>query len=801
MKVINSKLAAIGLAAFVFASCSDSTTEGGSTNPTISPAEITTDNLVFDSNFAGRVANYKNSTANARKYFFSRAGQAAFPTAFPAYQAEPENAKQLNNPADLTNGFYKIASNKTVNFAGKSINNATIYVHGNCTMQYDALGSGNTIVLYAGAKLEYKGKGEMVPAGNTVLCQLGSEAISDNDIVIAGGFYAEWRGEGANKTIMNGLGKATTVKDANGNDYVKPSQKITFKEGALAYIIGSLRATDLNIEDGASINITNHILNATNVEIDGALQFGGFLRTENMTVKGELVASEHSSIKASNVLNVENGASITADYVNVTNTNKNATLNLKGTGKITINNKSVINTNNLVTDNAASGQITLEDNDAIAVIKADMFTNNGAERINTLATKGDNATFLLQFTKSQLGDKEYKYFEDLDISASYLDYDKATDGKGVAVKETENGADYKSYGYEWVGDPTTIVNTPKLDLVAAEDPKTDGQSATCIAINPNNNKVYVSYHTNGDDVSSGNVEVVHMDGKTFSVDQTVITESFNVDYNQILLDGDKLWVVGNQRGNKTTGVKGVGAFLGNFDLNNDGLYQGKLTMHPINKLESGIDANCVAKWGDEYVVATTKGFTIFDKDMNFWNKNGAEGKYAVTANNNLYALDLTNNGQMNIYSNGDADLANITAAYSTGAIVPAKGKAVVAVDGNNIYVCKGENGLARIDATTGNITQVFNCPTFKVSNTDKANYGETEVKGNCNGVAVDDQHIYIACGGYGLVVLDKATGNVLCHRKAYNGKSANYVAVDSNKNIYVAYGQSRIQVFKLTSTK
>ncbi len=37
----------------------------------------------------------------------------------------------------------------------------------------------------------------------------------------------------------------------------------------------------------------------------------------------------------------------------------------------------------------------------------------------------------------------------LDIAASYLDYDKATDGKGV--KEKADGADYKAYGYEWAG--------------------------------------------------------------------------------------------------------------------------------------------------------------------------------------------------------------------------------------------------------------------------------------------------------------------------------------------------------------
>ena len=78
MKVINSKLAAIGLAAFVFASCSDSNSDptGGET-PTIEVSEAIASKLVNSSTaaeLASRVANYKNTTANARK-FFSRASQ------------------------------------------------------------------------------------------------------------------------------------------------------------------------------------------------------------------------------------------------------------------------------------------------------------------------------------------------------------------------------------------------------------------------------------------------------------------------------------------------------------------------------------------------------------------------------------------------------------------------------------------------------------------------------------------------------------------------------------------------------
>ena len=792
MKVINSKLAAIGLAAFVFASCSDSNSDGPS-SPDITPVNPEGINLVngSTSDFLSRVANYKNTTANARKFFFSRAGQQAFATAVPEIPAQPSNAKMLNNPADLVAGqTYQVTGNgKVLDMTGKKIAGATIYVHGGATLKYDGAATGSKIYVEKGGVLEYTGNGEMIPAGAEVICDLGT-ITSTNNIVVAGELYANWRStktdaEGNIKKIQTGLGtveKGTTT----------PTQNITFKSGAQSYIVGSLRAKELTIEEGASVNATAHIMNATTVNVNGALQFGGFLRTATLNVAGELVASENSAIKATSAMNVENGAKVTADYINVTNKDKNATLTLKGNSEIAINNKSVINVNNLVTDNNA-GQITLDDNDAIAVIKADEFHNNGDERINTLATRGTNATFLLQFTKSFNGSTEVGSFEDLDLSASYLDYDKATDGKGV--KEKENGADYKTYGYEWVGDPAKIIANPKLDLIAAENPTTDGQSATCIATA--NGKIYVSYHTNGDNVSSGNVEVAHMDGNKITIDQTCITESFNVDYNQLIIDGNNVWVVGNQKGNKATSVSGVGAFLGKFELASDGTYKtgaaGKLTMYPINKKESGIDANCVTKYGDDLVVATTKGWGVFDKDMNYANYDGAEGKYAVTANNSIYALDLTNNGQLSVWNTTDFTKTPVSAT-ATGAIDPAKGKAVIAVDGNDVYVCKGKNGLTKI--SNGQATQVFECPEF----TDSKD-SQVKVKGNCNGVAVDSKYIYIACGSYGLVVLDKATGKEVCHRKAYTGKSANYVSVDANGYIYVAYGQSRIQVFKLAQTK
>ena len=74
MKVFNSKLAAIGLAAFVFASCSDSSSDPATPEaPAIKPADITTIMLTSQQIDNSRIVNYKNSTAKARKFFGTRA--------------------------------------------------------------------------------------------------------------------------------------------------------------------------------------------------------------------------------------------------------------------------------------------------------------------------------------------------------------------------------------------------------------------------------------------------------------------------------------------------------------------------------------------------------------------------------------------------------------------------------------------------------------------------------------------------------------------------------------------------------
>lgn len=805
MKVFNSTLAAIGLAAFVFASCSDSNSDpAGGTAPVINPADLTSVKLVAQQIDNSNIANYKNSTANARKFFLTRAGATNFTTAMPTAPTKESFSKVLNlsGPADLTKQAYTISSGKDINFTGKKINGATIFVDGKCTMQYDETTqmSNTTIVLLSSATLKYNGTGDMIPSGCTVYCTNPRNVFSaKNDIKINGNFYADFRDKKSDgsKDLITGLGAIKETTPAEKDKSITPTQNITFGSGANVFINGSIRAINLQVEDGANVYAQENLFNNDNngnATINGNLYIGGFIKTRTLDVNGYLKAVE--AVKVTNAFNVHDGANVEASYINVTNNTKDgdkviakgeATLSLNGTGKITIGNKNVITANNLITDNASAGQITLAGENAVAVIKAHKFTNNGKSEIVTFATPGTNSTFLLQFQENYSGSTQYNTFEDLDIAATYADYDKVADKTTPNVTLVDQ--DHKKYGYKWSGDPATIASQAKLDLIASEE-SAGGQSATCIQ--SANNKLYVSYHTYGDKNFGGNIEVLSMTGNQLKVDANKAAE--NCDYNHLIVDGNSLYLAGS-------GKKSAGAFLGKVDIN-DGKLGDEVKLYAIDN-KTKMDANCVAEFNGEHVVATTKGLTSFAKDFSFWSKAGAEGKHVVTANNKLYTLDV--DGNVNVYDNNELETP---VTYKVGAVVPKDNKAVMAVEGTSgdIYVCKGENGVAKISSNGQVNDNFFTCPTFtKPEKTELAG----KVKGRANGIAIGSKYIYVACGGYGLVVLDKETGKTVCHRKANAYKnddcgSANYVAVENvngEEYVYVAYGQNRVQVFKVTKTK
>ena len=810
MKVFNSKLAAIGLAAFVFASCSDNTSDptgGDGVKSEVNSVELTA--LTPSS-----VINYKNSTAMARKFFATRGASATdFVTAMPAFPTKPNVIKDLPAATDLVfnesnpTNTYIIKNQNKLDFTGKKIQGVTIFVSGKCKMTYDKSLGGNTIVLAKGATLEYTGTGSMIQATDKVYGAASSKIKATNsnkNIVVEGELYASWEGQGEEDILHGGFGAVESK--------VNPTQNITFKSGAKAFIDGSIRAKNLTIENGAVVTATRNILNATKVDLAGALKVGGFCKSENLNITGLLDATDKNAVvKVTKQLNLEDGSLIKANYVNVTdNTYKgtkgdkdvvkvgDAQLNLKKGGQIQIADLGVINVNNLVTDNASAAQIQLQGDNAVAVIKADNFTNNGDATINAFATPGTNSVLLLQMSKCFMGTTLMPSSGDLDISASYLDYDKATSGALVERKDETK----EQYGYTLKDEAKNASATPKLDLVASFG-ENNGMSASCIQTV--GNYVYVSYHTygNGKTNLKGGLEVLHMADNKLTGDQ-VVNGKAGMDINHVMVDNNKAYIAATDI-NK-------GAFLGVVPLENN-VYSTTMTQYVLDALnkKNGFDANCVVKYGDNIVMSSTRGYEFYDKEFGHtYFQTTADAKGLASANGNLYSLLATGKnttGTVNVFNGIDLRQDKTTTSFTTdGNVGPENGKNTVAVDGTDIYVCQGERGIVRYNAK-GEKVWDYTVPT--IANEKSKKYGN--VKGYCNGVAISGNYVYVAAGGYGVVVLNKADGKEVCHRTAFNGflengkwanpNSANYVTIGQDGYIYVAYGKSRVQVFKLTQTK
>ena len=162
-------------------------------------------------------------------------------------------------------------------------------------------------------------------------------------------------------------------------------------------------------------------------------------------------------------------------------------------------------------------------------------------------------------------------------------------------------------------------------------------------------------------------------------------------------------------------------------------------------------------------------------------------------NNEVGSDDEAVSGTLQVFPLG-ADILTATPAktINVSSIAPNDGKNTIAIDGNHIYVCRSAKGLSCYDLTTGK--EVWNWGAPLTANTKVP-------QGYVNGVTYDANYIYLACGSYGLVVLDKnkmENGKPVkvVKKRAEAGMSANYVTLDGGY-IYVAYGKSRLRVMKL----
>ncbi|RXI23633.1 MAG: hypothetical protein C7K11_05025 [Candidatus Amulumruptor caecigallinarius] len=315
-----------------------------------------------------------------------------------------------------------------------------------------------------------------------------------------------------------------------------------------------------------------------------------------------------------------------------------------------------------------------------------------------------------------------------------------------------------------------------IDHIAQVETSDHGHYISATCIQTVGDKAYVSYHTRGSGYH-GCVEVLNV-----ASDENVAILSFmehpSLDFNHLIVDGDRIVAAGDSKNGAFLGVVGLGG----------GIFQtGTAEMTRIG-LE-GASTNCLIRNGSYFQVATNTGYYTLDANTfvtmaavptagssKFIHTDGASiGVLSLSDNNNTQSM-----AQLNQYGASDYGFASPVHTVDLDMITPVNGKNVLNVDGNDVYVCLGANGVKRY--TNGTETA-----SFKV---------DDDVEAAANGLAVDGRYVYVAYGHGGLFVLDKSDLSVVASYRYAGGKSANYVTV-SGDILYVAYGLSGVQIFKL----
>lgn len=386
-------------------------------------------------------------------------------------------------------------------------------------------------------------------------------------------------------------------------------------------------------------------------------------------------------------------------------------------------------------------------------------------------------------------------------------------------------------GHNDNGDPTPTPGpepTPEpkadLDLITTiEYPNhTHDISATCVK--EYNNKMYLSYHTRGAGHGACLEVFSPVTNNQVTMEQYLQDTENMMDFNHLIIDGKtttpRVLTVGSHFKK--------GAMTATIDIKNDGLLNTETTeitenqetktvepMQMINLVPAtaanaklGYDENCIVRDGDNYVVATTRGYMVYDTDFNEIKMTKTDGRVKHLSLNNGKIASLTFDRQLtetedentaipahiNIYPAGTTDFS-VTPEHSFAveAITPNNGKNTIALVGDRVYACLGGAGFYCY-YLDGNEQWHYQIKNALNTQGDKAGL----YKAAANGCFIGGKYIYVAYGSAGLKVLDM-DGNLVAERykKIKKGNySANYVTV-YNGYIYVAHGRDRLQVYKL----
>lgn len=809
MKTRNIKLATFGFAAMLLASCSDS---NDTPTPTPNPAETgiigkEVTSITDAQQLAARVYNFKRPSATRAAGVTSADLNQAYtmeaePTGLDFAKMEKmSNYKPYNLPA---NTDMYIAPGETIAFnQNYHLNGNTIYVAGTYECNSTWTEGNYTIVVLKGGTLKWTG-GNIFPNqnGGKILCYGNFECNADLEV--------------HNRGIFKIAG------DLNLKGH-------TFKvNNASVYIGGKLICNEFKNQANAYTNIQGGIegIEDKPVELDGVVNIDGNCKMKDLILQGSgqlFCCSLELTGEFKSTGGDGQGSALHTSYLKAKN------LLLASSNNIyLVNNSSIEVEGTLQCNKNASAMIFLQGANSKAYIKANVIKYNGSGSpaslmdcymFNAMDTGGE---FYIDADHFDNDDSGNLAFSDIQFLGSGKVHNFRNNSAPVTLVKAE-------CGYTLNPDVPTPPHIDEVGEVLYDHTHTD-ITATCIQ--PYNGKLYMSYHTRGKG-HGGCIEVFETDNqKQTKLLQFLQDTDKSLDFNHLMVDGKSstpnLYVVGNYGyTNKNTGKQSdAGAMMARIDLKSNGLLNtevkniGDAAINPLiivpleNNQSNNEDENAIVRDGDKLLVTSTRGYEVYDPNtLELLSSKKTPGKAKHIALNNgeiatLYYNDRVSStetpvtGTLEIFNTGaDITTAKPEKSIAISEIAPNNGKNTIAIDGDNVYVCRSANGLTCYDKNTGAEKWTWQAPL--TASTSKP-------QGYANGVTFDDKYVYLACGGYGLVVLDKnkmVDGKPAVYAKTRvtgitneQGRivwnSANYVTL-YNGLIYVAYGKNRLKVYQL----
>lgn len=831
MKAFNIKLATFSFAALLLASCSDSNNDNGTEGSSIMNPKIVGSTVVSTTDaqtLATQVTNYKKKAASTTKA--TRTIDASNTDIFegvidmPAEPVVPAEAIDLVSAPQwtaLSGNVFKISSgNIVLTNQFQMSNTATIYVESGATLTYNYWDGGYKIIVLKGGKL-------VDSYGNaTKLCDIdnyGTIEFSQDRIDINHTFRTSKN--------LNVAGKYLAI---SGKAYFggNVTTKALYPGGSTTNIKGDLQ---LGENEGLKLDAVNEV--PTKMNVDGKITAKRLELTN-----GSILYSGCGAVINEEVYITDNTA-LHAKYLKCSKFTQNSG------AKLILSDQSYINcSGEFASYNNDTSYSILEGDDAKAVIKADkFFFNNGAPQnddageeyflVKMFSTPGKNnpqivadGTFYVNGQKANVRFTDANMFVTNGVTKNEVVINPTTD---CGNPGWTNPNPKPSPEPEPEPNPTptpkpepTPNPKPGLDLITTVEPEhTHEISAT--GIMPLNGYLYMSYHTNQNQKDNaefshgGCIEVMSpVKDDQAELKQYIYDSARDLDFNHILatkLNSDEYKIFLPGSSNKK------GAMLAYMDIRKDHMLADEsmeitskegdevTIKQPLNYIQlkpatgdyKGYDENCVV-YNDNtnhLIVATTEGYTVYDattmNEVETYSKPG-KAKHLAIGNGKIVGLYLNERNKdtkigipatIEIINEKTEDF-NDTKTFDTNVkIEPNDGKNVIAVKDNKIYACLSSAGLYVYDMN-GNEQWHYQMPSPKNK--------EGKWKALCNGCFVDNNYVYLAYGSYGIVVIDKNTHKVIAHRALEN--SANYITVHDGY-IYVAYGRSRMQVFKLNLGK